>query len=60
MEPKTLIELAQDREVRKAAGFRAVAERLNAALLAGLYAGQRDTAPHRARPRGREVRGAAP
>jgi len=47
LEPKTLIELAQDRDVRKAAGFRAVAERLDAAVLAGLYAGQRDTAPHR-------------
>ena len=48
MEHKTLIELAQDREVRKATGFRAVAETLDAAKLRALYEHQRDSAPSRA------------
>lgn len=45
---QTLTELAQDREVRKAAGFRKVAERLDAPTLARLYRRQRETAPRRA------------
>lgn len=47
MNHQTLSELAQDREVRKAAGFRAVAQALDAATLASLYRRQVETAPRR-------------
>jgi len=44
---QTLGELAQDREVRKASGFRAVAQALDAAGLASLYRRQIESAPRR-------------
>jgi hypothetical protein len=45
---ETLSELSLDREVRSAAAFRQVAEKLDAAALARLYRRQVETAPRRA------------
>jgi hypothetical protein len=45
---ETLSELSLDREVRSAAAFRQVAEKLDAATLARLYRRQMETAPRRA------------
>ncbi len=47
MQHQTLFELAADREVRKAAGFREVAKGLDAQILLDLYQKQLESAPRR-------------
>ena len=48
MDHETLFDLAADREVRKAAGFREVAKGLDAGILDRLYRKQMEQAPRRA------------